>query len=44
MDSWTAVELVPYLFAVRLKSRCEEFSELERMSRETYNRTSNLGV
>ena len=35
MDTWSAVELVPYLFAVSSNSSCEEFSEPKRVSRGT---------
>ena len=43
MDPWTAVEPVPLLCAVSLKSSCEDFSEAKRMSRGTRTKTSQSG-
>ena len=42
-DPWTAVEPVPYLCAVSLKSSCEEFSKPKRVTRETHTKTSQSG-
>ena len=40
VDPWSAVEPVPYLCAISLRSSCEEFSEPKRMSRGTHTKTS----
>ena len=43
-DPWTAVEPVPYLFAVSLKSSCQEFSKPKRVMRGTHIKLHSLGV
>ena len=43
VDPWTAIEPVPYLRAVSLNPRCEDFSEPKRMARRVYTKTSQSG-
>ena len=42
-DPWTAVEAVPYLCAVSLKSSCEEFCKPKRVMSGTHTNTSQSG-
>ena len=40
VDPWTAVEPVPYLCAISLKSSCEEFSEPKHVSGDTHQNSA----